>query len=120
MKKLFEENGDLFADSWNFGPRQFEDKNVLDVVKYLMDSWKGSYEILKTKGKLHETGMLHLDCSKSYHQLIWQPIFRINEALDFTVEWYKRYYEEKMNPYDLCVDQIENYMELLKKRWVSV
>ena len=115
MYHLFNE-GSTYAASWNFGPGQYEILNVLDLVKYLTDEWKGNYEIHKNEDKIHEAGMLQLDCSKAYYKLGWKSLLTVQDALKYTIEWYKEYYEKKEDPYSLCIQQIENYSHIAEER----
>lgn len=51
-----------------------------------------------------------LDISKAKFQLGWEPRLNIDQTVELTVEWYKRYKTE--NVFELCVEQIENYTEI--------
>ena len=111
MYRLYNE-GSKFADSWNFGPGNYEVFSVLDIVRNLTDQWKGNFELLKDQDNIHEAGILQLDCSKAYHNLGWKSLLTVREAVKYTIDWYKKYYEEKIDAYTLCSLQIENYSRI--------
>ena len=39
---------------------------------------------------MYETRMLKLDISKSKNKLKWKPMISINEAVNYTTEWYEK------------------------------
>lgn len=103
-----------FADAWNFGPSE-EDliavKTVVDEFKIRWD--KLNYEIGINTEKLHEAGLLKLDCSKAHTLLKWRPNWNFKEALDMTVTWYREYYE---NGRLLSAKQLEEYIKSAKMK----
>ncbi|MCZ2688128.1 CDP-glucose 4,6-dehydratase, partial [Bacteroides hominis] len=50
-----------------------------------------------------------LDISKAKFRLGWEPKMNIEQTVELTVDWYKRYREEEV--YDVCVDQIVNFIQ---------
>lgn len=102
--------GDVkFSGAWNFGP---EAKNVItvnEVVSKLVKEWgKGSWKSINLKGKsFHEARLLSLDISKARFGLKWNPKWSIDETIQKTVEWYKKYKYEKV--IDICEAQINDY-----------
>lgn len=57
---------------------------------------------------LHEAKLLMLDISKAKFKLGWEPRMNIEETVALTVDWYRKY--KIMNGYDLCVEQINEYV----------
>ena len=52
---------------------------------------------------MHEAGLLLLDNTKSKELLGWTPRFGIDEALRYTLEWYRAYGDgEDMHEYSLA------------------
>lgn len=96
-----------FADAWNFGPSEEDHITVKTVVEEFKRRWdKFSYEIDVNSEKLHEAGLLKLDCSKAHTLLNWRPVWNFGKAMDMTVVWYKEYYE---NGTVLSAKQLEEY-----------
>lgn len=102
------ENPTSYSEGWNFGPYLQDIVPVWEVAKKLVKAYgKGQLEISSTQEELHETTMLNLDISKSVFKLGWQPKWHINEAINYTAQWYKNYQKEDV--YELCKAQILAY-----------
>lgn len=118
-QQLLEGNKD-FADAWNFGPDDKDCKNVEYIVTKSKSIWdKISYEITNPDPEFHEATFLKLDCSKAKSLLKWTPILNIEEALNLTINWYKKYYEEGKI---VSLDNLFYYTELAKKQnviWIE-
>lgn len=108
------ENKNKFMGSWNFGSDKDSIYNVEEVIKKIINYiGRGKYLIQKSKEdeKLHETNLLILNCLKSKHYLQWEPLLNIDDTIKLTCDWY---IEEEVN-YDFDVNQINTYLEFLKK-----
>lgn len=107
-RKLYE--GDInFVGPWNFAP---DEKNYITVEtlvkKAIETTGKGSYRVNPPKEEKHEAHLLKLDSSKAKHYLDWHPKLGINETLEWTFEWYKKFYEK--NDVSLITqEQINSY-----------
>lgn len=102
-------NGNKYSGAWNFAPDRSSLITVGELVKRLIGYWGGGkYEDLSGGlAQPHEAKLLMLDISKAVNLLGWKPVLGINEAIKYTVDWYK-------NPnadYDFCVKQISDYAE---------
>lgn len=95
-----------FSGAWNFGPDYSNLTSVEELVSLLILKWgKGTYTIHNSQ--VHEAKLLTLDISKVKYLLKWYPKWNIEETIERTIEWYKKYHHE--NVYDLCVKQINHY-----------
>ncbi len=106
------EDGAKYSGAWNFGPYHKSIITVEDLVKSLIRHWgKGQYKDLSTRlsDEPHETKSLILDASKAMSLLNWKPALSVNEAIEYTVNWYKT---DNVN-YDFCVNQINDYVDKL-------
>jgi CDP-glucose 4,6-dehydratase len=65
----------------------------------------------------HETQFLALDITKAESYLDWIPLWSTEEALKYTVDWYKKF--QTANVYSLCLDQISIYTEKWKSKKVK-
>ena len=100
-----------YSGSWNFGPEIHHMVGVKELVEALISNWgAGKWENSRNIGQLHETGILILDITKSKQNLGWQPVLEFEEAMAWTVEWYKNY--SNGDVYNLCADQIDRYSEI--------
>lgn len=101
------------ADAWNFGPNG-EARTVRQVAEMMMSAWRKNVPInIVTNEIFHESKMLRLDCTKARSDLGWKPLLDIDEAVRYTVEWYKGWSEGK-DVFDITNRQIEAFWELSK------
>lgn len=97
------------ADGWNFGPRVDEAWPVLDVVGAAAARWGAAAAWrCEPDGGPHEAGQLRLDCSKAWAHLGWRPRLRIDEAIAWTVDWY-RAWDSGTDARTLTLEQIAAY-----------
>lgn len=113
-KKLYED-GQRYAEGWNFGSDDSDAKSVEWIVQKICKRWgnNASYEIDKGEHP-HEAHYLKLDCSKAKAELGWHPSWSLEKAIDSIIDWTKAYKENK----DLrgkCIEQIEEYSNLIDK-----
>ncbi len=92
-KLLYEGKTDV-ADAWNFGPEFDDCISVREVAnRAIKILGEGQIEITPKDDRKHEATMLNLDSTKAKSFLKWRPIVRIDRGLDYTFNWYKKYYE---------------------------
>lgn len=89
--RLYEE-GQSFAQAWNFGPRDNEALAVEMIVKKAIDIWgSGQYKV-ENRDQPYEATQLKLDMTKAAVLLNWQPRLSVEEALTCTLQWYAAFY----------------------------
>ncbi len=84
-------NPDL-ACAYNFGPHFAEAAPVRQVIELAQRTW-GDHSAVhwgQSESGMHEAGILQLDTSKSQDELGIRPVWDINQAVERTVEWYKK------------------------------
>ena len=88
-------NSSKSFDSFNFGPNSSESLTVIEVVKKAIETWgSGTYEDVSNIDKPHEANLLTLDISKTINLLQWQPKLSSKEAIEWTIDWYKKSKED--------------------------
>ena len=99
-----------FSEGWNFGPTQEGTVSVRKVVEKLLEKWPGKFEILMNGDKTqpHEAQLLYLDCEKATTKLNWSPQLAIDEALEWTSEWYRSFFANE-DVLKLTKQQIEKF-----------
>ena len=109
-EKLFQNSLD-YAESWNFGPDNQDDKSVEWLIsKFDKEYGEGSnFEIESTENSLHEAKNLKLDCSKSMKRLNWSPKLNIEKSISMTCAWYKNFYKGDQDMYSFSAEQIKQY-----------
>lgn len=98
------------GEAFNFGPQHSHHYSVLDLMNKAKSYWeKASWEKTKNKLNISESNLLMLNCDKASNELKWRPVLDFNETLEFTIKWYKSFYQEDINPYDLTISQINQF-----------
>lgn len=105
-------DGASFAEGWNFGPDEANSQPVSWVVKQLADLW-GQDAQWKTNAvsQAHEASVLRLDCSKARTALGWNSKLNLEQALQWTHDWYQAYNSNKDMP-DFTRNQISLYQNM--------
>jgi CDP-glucose 4,6-dehydratase len=103
------ENGQLFAEGWNFGPGDHDVRSVQWVVEALVRSWgaQASWQ-LDAAAHPHEAHDLKLDISKAQRRLAWHPRWPLHRALDQVTTWH-RAWRTGADMRQLSLDQIDTY-----------
>ena len=106
------ENGQEFAQGWNFGPKDEDTKSVRWIVEYLTKAWtsQGTWQI-DQQVQPHEAHYLKLDCSKAKNLLNWSPLINIEQSLEWIILWYNKFYQQK-DAREITLEQIKNYCNL--------
>ncbi|WP_110955307.1 CDP-glucose 4,6-dehydratase [Anaerosinus massiliensis] len=105
-EKLYEEGND-WAESWNFGPYAHSVLCVGDVVEKICTKLNATYAVQKLDN-LHEANYLKLDCSKANMKLKWQPTLSMDDSLEYIIDWFNAYRNgEDMQKFSVM--QIEKY-----------
>jgi len=103
------EDGSLYSEGWNFGPRDEDAKPVEWIVQRMCRQWGDGarYEIDRGEHP-HEAHYLKLDCSKARSGLDWQPRWNLERALDTIIDWTLRY-RAGGDLRGVCLEQIAAY-----------
>jgi CDP-glucose 4,6-dehydratase len=85
-------DGAGMAEAWNFGPALRDVQPVGQVVETVARLWgKGAARHVEASpGAVHEAGLLAVDAAKARARLGWHPRLPLAQALEWTVEWYRR------------------------------
>lgn len=95
-----------YCGAWNFGPGSSSEISVSSLVKKIIQHWEGGiWECAPDSQDLHEADILRLDVEKVKKLLGWKAVLSIDEAVEYTMRWYK----EKNPDYDFCVEMIKDY-----------
>lgn len=118
LAKSLWQRPDRFSGAWNFGPGMWEQISVLNLVERCIAAWgNGTVETHKTNEmEPHEARLLMLNTDKAACELKWEPLLDSSSAIDWTIHWYKSWYERKTNLRDLSVSQICDLCKLTSKK----
>lgn len=104
------ERGSTAAEAWNFGPGDEDCVTVAEVVRRMRSGWERvAARPADDRPELHEAGLLKLDCSKARARLGWTPLLGLDDAVSWTVDWYRRYYESPATAGALVAEQLARY-----------
>ncbi len=83
-------DGVRFSQAWNFGPSDRDARSVADLMDRIARLWGNGLRWETDAGNHpHEAALLRLDSSKARDQLGWRPRLELDQALEWTVDWYK-------------------------------
>ncbi len=84
-----------FAEAWNLGSSEEDTMSAGAVVECAKAFWQNiDYEITQSDQHPHEANSLTLDCSKARMKLGWKPAWNVTTALEKTILWYRKFYED--------------------------
>ena len=89
LAEALHEEGESFAEAWNFGPEDGDSRSVQWIVAYLCSQVPGASWQCDASPRPHEANTLKLDSSKAKTQLGWQPRWNLQTALGMTMNWHK-------------------------------
>lgn len=99
---------EFYASAWNFGPEIDEEITVEQLVKIAIRIYgSGQYISPHLTAQPHEALLLKLDITKAKQELNWHPKWHATEAIQQTMDWYKK--RKITKPADLMLQQILQY-----------
>ncbi|HJQ55866.1 MAG TPA: CDP-glucose 4,6-dehydratase [Vineibacter sp.] len=111
-ERLASAEGRDFAEGWNFGPADADCRDVAYIADRLATAWGSGAAWQKNPGQHpHEASFLKVDASKARARLGWRPRLQLNDALDWTMDWYRAQLDGE-DAARLCLAQIERYEAL--------
>jgi CDP-glucose 4,6-dehydratase len=120
LAERLHQNGDPFAEAWNFAPPEDDARTVGWVVERLQRAWGESPSWAPQKGhQPHEHIYLKLDSSKSRALLDWRARLSVDDAVGWIVDWYRDFYAGA-DAARLIDEQIERYVEVGSARAAPV
>jgi len=106
---LMNENPLQFSGAYNFGPQPSDHLTVKEIVELSIQTWgEGNWVDKSDSNQPHEAGLLKLDIQKAKSKLDWEPRLKAEEAIKWTIDWYKQQSTIK----EFTFLQINNYMNL--------
>ena len=110
--------GATYAQAFNFGPRPENILTVEDVTKQMIAAYgKGTLHVQESTKQLHEATLLMLNITKAQKVLGWTPVYNAKQAIEQTVAWYKKFYQN-VPMHKFTLQQIHEYEE--KITWKKI
>jgi CDP-glucose 4,6-dehydratase len=107
-QKLYEQDQN-FSGAWNFGPRDEDAIAVRQLAESFVKQW-GTGKLAFNPDKNASQPVIRLNTQKVQTQLGWSPALTIEDAITWTVEWYKTFYADPASSWRTTEDQIQRYM----------
>lgn len=102
-----------YAQAYNFGPYGEDALTVKTMVELSIATWgMGEYEVPQFINQPHEAGLLKLDISKATDQLGWKPQLNAKKAVEYTIDWYKNFFENEESSDKYTETQISGFLNL--------
>ena len=111
----------LQGEAFNFGPLAENDYSVAALIRAMQAEWDYvRWETApETVQRVHEAGLLKLNCDKALHHLAWRPTYGFEETVSATMAWYQRYYEGQSDMQAFSLDQIHRYRQAAVNRGLA-
>lgn len=116
------ENNSLHGEAFNFGPASNQNHTVKQLLNAMGQHWSQAEwkDVSNDAEKQYEAGLLKLDCDKALQLLDWKPSLVFEDTVKFTIDWYKKYYNDtSLNMSEFTINQIEKYTQLAKENNIS-
>jgi CDP-glucose 4,6-dehydratase len=99
-----------FSKPYNFGPLPNDHLSVKELVEDAIKIWgAGEWKDVSNLNEPHEAGYLKLCIERAQKELNWQPKLNAQQAIEYTIDWYK-HSPETQSAYTF--QQINNYFNL--------
>lgn len=112
----------LNSEPYNFGPPANQNKTVESLINQMAKHWDqiSWNDVSQKTDHVHEAGLLKLCCDKALHQLNWEPTLNFEQTVQYTVDWYRQFYETPdKDIYALSLKQIKDYTVEAEKKGLS-
>lgn len=107
---LLDKNCIKYSKAYNFGPFPEDHLTVKTLVENSIKIWQsGSWKNISNPNQVHEANLLQLDINKAMNELNWKPKLTASQAIEWTIDWYKKSDAEKL---DFTLNQIKRFLQL--------
>jgi len=105
------ESDTYHGHAFNFGPDAKVNQSVKELINLIIELWgKGSWKKENDAKIIKENILLKLCCDKALHYLKWHSILSFYDSVRMTAEWYKSYYDGKVDMYQFSLSQISYFI----------
>ena len=111
-----QKNKNLHGQVFNFGPKNNQNKTVIQLVKEIRKNWKEiSWKVNKPKKAEYESNLLKLNSNKAKNKLNWTPLLNFSQTIEMVAIWYKHFYKNNGSKIEkLTKNQIYKYNKRIK------
>jgi len=108
LSGLASNNPQKYSKAWNFGPITDNSMTVKEIVDMLILHWAPVKYIFEDSN-LPEASHLSLNSNRAIKELGWKPLWDNNYSILKTVEWYKSFYSDQTDAYNITLNQINEW-----------
>ena len=109
LAEMLYNEGQTFAEGWNFGPENEDARTVQWITECLAICWGNGASWQNDEGKHpYEAQYLKLDISKAKAKLDWYPQWSLKHSIGKTVEWHQAFIEN-LDMRAFTIEQILTY-----------
>ncbi len=101
----------ISGTSFNFSSDKIKNVTVLEFLNKINKKWPIAKWKIQKKKKFYESSLLQLNNLKAKKILNWKAKLNINETIDFVVDWYKNFKNNRKNTILITGNQIYKYMK---------
>jgi CDP-glucose 4,6-dehydratase len=110
--RLMDQNASTLSAAWNFGPDHGNEATVKDLVEKILAAWgEGTWEERRAAGEPAEADVLRLANQAAVTELGWRPRWTLDQAVDRTVKWFRRFAADPEAAHEACLADIDAYLD---------
>ncbi len=105
------EHSQAFSGAWNFAPRNEDAIAVRHLAESFVKHWgAGKLAFPPDENTSPAEPVFRLNAHKAHTYLGWRPALPLDDAIAWTVEWYKSFYADPASSWRTTEEQIQRYM----------
>jgi CDP-glucose 4,6-dehydratase len=119
LGSFLDKSSELDGEPFNFGPKDSQNRTVLELIKALQANWTYSNEPkikIKNNTKFYEASLLKLNCDKALMYLRWEPNLDFNQTTSFVASWYNNFFTKDEDILSYTNRQIKKYSDIASKQ----
>jgi CDP-glucose 4,6-dehydratase len=119
LGSFLDKSSELDGEPFNFGPKDSQNRTVLELINALQSNWTYSNEPkikIKNNTTFYEASLLKLNCDKALMYLKWEPNLDFIQTTSFVASWYNNFFIKDEDVLSYTNKQIEKYSDIALKQ----
>ncbi len=108
-----EKNPKLNGEAFNFGPKNFQNKSVFNLINEIKKNLPNFKWKIKKSKNFYESKLLKLNSKKAKQKLNWTNKLTFSQTIEMTTMWYKNYKKKNTDIVKFSSSQISGYEKKL-------
>ena len=105
------QHGHNHSGPWNFAPPEETAVSERQLAERFATAWGEETTLASADTDPEEPHSFRLNTRKARTQLGWSTALELDEAIEWTVEWYRAFYSDPTSAWRTTEEQIEQYMK---------